>query len=167
MSQLDELGKLYKWVQIFENKGAIMGCSNPHPHCQIWASSFLPNEAAIKNEHFKNFYENFGKPMLLDYAEKEIFKKERIVVANEDWIALVPYWATWPFETMILPKKRRILRMSNLIPTEQESLANIMKLLTTKYDNLFETRYCRDKVHNYFFIFLKTKYPNRILQDII
>ena len=119
-----------------------MGCSNPHPHCQIWASSFLPNEAAIKNEHFKNFYENFGKPMLLDYAEKEILKEERIVVANEDWIALVPYWATWPFETMILPKKRHILRMSNLIPTEQESLANIMKLLTTKYDNLFETRYC-------------------------
>ena len=146
ISQLDELGKLYKWVQIFENKGAIMGCSNPHPHCQIWASSFLPNEAAIKNEHFKNFYENFGKPMLLDYAEKEIFKKERIVVANEDWIALVPYWATWPFETMILPKKRHILRMSNLIPTEQESLANIMKLLTTKYDNLFETRYCTAKV---------------------
>ena len=119
-----------------------MGCSNPHPHCQIWASSFLPNEAAIKNEHFKNFHEKLGKPMLLDYAEKEIFKKERIVVANEDWIALVPYWATWPFETMILPKKRHILRMSNLIPTEQESLANIMKLLTTKYDNLFETRYC-------------------------
>ena len=90
--------------------------------------------------------------MLLDYAEKEIFKKERIVVANEDWIALVPYWATWPFETMILPKKRHILRMSNLIPTEQESLANIMKLLTTKYDNLFETRYiyCRAKVYTVF-----------------
>ena len=88
ISQLDELGQIYKWVQIFENKGAIMGCSNPHPHCQIWASSFLPNEAAIKNEHFKNFYDKVGKPMLLDYAEKEIVKNERIICANEDWIAL-------------------------------------------------------------------------------
>ena len=88
ISQLEELGQIYKWVQIFENKGAIMGCSNPHPHCQIWASSFLPNEAAIKNEHFKNFYDKVGKPMLLDYAEKEIVKNERIICANEDWIAL-------------------------------------------------------------------------------
>ena len=118
-----------------------MGCSNPHPHCQIWASSFLPNEADTKNEKFKEFYVKFGKPMLLDYAEKEIVKNERIIGSNEDWIALVPYWATWPFETMILPKKRHILRMSDLTPSEQVSLAEMMKYLTTKYDNLFETRY--------------------------
>ena len=141
MAQLKDLGKIYKWVQIFENKGAIMGCSNPHPHCQIWASSFLPNEAHIKNENFKKFYDKFGKPMLLDYAEKEIIKNERIVGSNEDWIALVPYWATWPFETMILPKKRHILRMSDLTASEQVTLAEMMKYLTTKYDNLFETRY--------------------------
>ena len=126
-----------------------MGCSNPHPHCQIWASSFLPNEADVKNVNFKAFHEKYGKPMLLDYAEKELMKKERIIGTNQDWMALVPYWATWPFEAMILPKRRHILRMSNLTPSEQESLAEMMKFLTTKYDNLFETRCCRIKVSKY------------------
>ena len=139
--QLQDLGKLYKWVQIFENKGAIMGCSNPHPHCQIWASSFLPNEAAIKDANFKAFYDKNKKPMLLDYAEKELAKKERIVCSNQDWIALVPYWATWPYETMIIPKERHVLRMSDLSEAEQESLAQVMQALTTRYDNLFQVSF--------------------------
>lgn len=141
ISQLMELGQVYKWVQIFENKGAIMGCSNPHPHCQIWASSFMPNEAAIKDANFNAFYKQHGRPMLLDYAEKELNKKERLVCTNEDWIALVPYWATWPFETMIIPKSRHIQRMSDLTDNEKVSFAGIMKLLTTKYDNLFEVSF--------------------------
>ena len=141
MSQLQELGKIYQWVQIFENKGAVMGCSNPHPHCQIWASSFMPNEAAIKDANFKAYAAKYGKPMLVDYAEREIQNQERIVCQNEDWLALVPYWATWPYETMILPRRRHILRMLDLTPVEQVSLAGIMKQLTTKYDNLFEVSF--------------------------
>lgn len=101
----------------------------------------MPNEAAIKDVNFKTFYEKTGKPMLLDYAEKELEKKERLVCVNQDWIALVPYWATWPFETMIIPRQRHILRMDNLTEDEQMSLADIMKMLTTKYDNLFEVSF--------------------------
>ncbi len=141
INQLVDLGSKYKWVQIFENKGAIMGCSNPHPHCQIWSCSYLPNEAAIKDTNFRTYFKKHGRPMLLDYAEKELVKKERIVVENEIWFALVPYWAMWPFETMILPKVKHIPRMSDLTETEQVSLADIMKKLTTKYDNLFEVSF--------------------------
>ena len=74
INQLNELGQTYQWVQIFENKGALMGCSNPHPHCQIWASSYLPNEASVKNKNFRDFYDKYGIPMMLDYAQKEIIK---------------------------------------------------------------------------------------------
>lgn len=92
---MEELGKKYSWIQIFENKGAVMGCSNPHPHCQIWASSFLPNEAEIKNKNFQDYFRKTGTPMLLDYARQELEKDERIVCRNDYWICLVPYWATW------------------------------------------------------------------------
>jgi len=135
--QTEELGKKYKWVQIFENKGAVMGCSNPHPHCQIWASSFLPNEAMSKDKNMKEYQDKYKKNLLLDYAQQEEGKKERIVVSNEDWLAVVPYWAVWPYETMIMPRRRHILRMSCLSSAERESLAGIMKALTIKYDNLF------------------------------
>jgi len=131
-----EIGSKFKWVQIFENKGE--GSSNQHPHCQIWASSFLPNEAAIKDVKMREYKEKFGTNLLMDYASKEIIKQERIVVSNEDWIAVVPFWAYWPYETMILPKKRLILRMTNLTEAEKMSLAEIMKNLTIRYDNLFE-----------------------------
>ena len=93
--ELKDLGQKYAWVQIFENKGAVMGCSNPHPHCQIWASSFMPNEAEIKDTNFKAYFAKSGSPMLLDYARQELEKNERMVCQNEDWICLVPYWATW------------------------------------------------------------------------
>ena len=93
--EMEDLGQKYAWVQIFENKGAVMGCSNPHPHCQIWASSFLPNEAEIKDKNFRDYFQQTGSPMLLDYAKQELEKNERIVCQNEDWICLVPDWATW------------------------------------------------------------------------
>ncbi|XP_041361353.1 galactose-1-phosphate uridylyltransferase-like [Gigantopelta aegis] len=132
-----DLGKKYQWVQIFENKGAMMGCSNSHPHCQVWASSFLPNEAAVKDKAQKEFYNKYKKPMLLDYVQKEISKKERVVLENDHWVWLVPYWALWPYETMLLPR-RHVLRIEDLSSEERDALADIMKKLLSKYDNMFE-----------------------------
>lgn len=131
-----ELGEKWTWVQIFENRGALMGCSNAHPHCQIWASSFLPNEAKIKDRYLSDYYNRNKKPLLIDYVQKELFKKERIVLENRDWVVLVPFWAVWPYETMVLPKKQTS-RMQDLSEGQQETLAVIMKRLCTKYDNLF------------------------------
>ncbi|XP_076668568.1 galactose-1-phosphate uridylyltransferase isoform X3 [Andrena cerasifolii] len=131
-----ELGETWTWVQIFENRGSLMGCSNAHPHCQIWASSFLPNEAKIKDRYLSDYYNRNKKPLLIDYVQKELLKKERIVLENRDWVVLVPFWAVWPYETMLLPKKQ-ISRMQDLTESQQESLAVAMKRLCTKYDNLF------------------------------
>lgn len=138
VEQMATLGQKYRWVQIFENKGAVMGCSNPHPHCQIWASSFLPNEASLKDKNMTEYKETHGSNLLMDYAAQEIKRNQRIVVENEDWVGLVPYWALWPYETMVLPRSRQILRMTDLTDSERLSLADIMKKLTTKYDNLFK-----------------------------
>ena len=138
IQEMTILGAKYKWVQIFENKGSALGCSNPHPHCQIWASSFIPNEASVKDINLMDYKEKHRTNMLVDYAKKEEASKERLVVSNQDWLGLVPYWALWPYETMILPRRRHILRMTDLTDDERRSLADIMKQLTTKYDNLFE-----------------------------
>ena len=138
VEEMITLGQKYKWVQIFENKGAVMGCSNPHPHCQIWASSFLPNEAMVKDRNMREYMEKHKTNLLMDYAKQEDEKKERLVVVNNDWLGLVPYWAVWPYETIITPRRRHILRMTDLTEEERLSLADIMKQLTTKYDNLFE-----------------------------
>ncbi|XP_032796111.2 galactose-1-phosphate uridylyltransferase [Daphnia magna] len=135
-----ELGDKYDWVQIFENKGAIMGCSNPHPHCQIWASSFMPNEPRIKDLYQREYYETHSRPLLLDYVNAELKKQERIVVQNSHWIVVVPWWATWPFETLLVPL-RHVIRMCDLTSEEIDSLAEIMKRLTIKYDNLFRTSF--------------------------
>ncbi|KAL6430217.1 hypothetical protein ACFW04_007747 [Cataglyphis niger] len=132
-----ELGEKWTWVQVFENRGALMGCSNAHPHCQIWASSFLPNEARIKDKYLSDYYERNKKPLLIDYMQKEVLKKDRIVIENRDWIVVVPFWAVWPYETMVLPKKQ-VTRMQDLSDSQQESLSVIMKRLCTKYDNLFQ-----------------------------
>ncbi|XP_017875780.1 probable galactose-1-phosphate uridylyltransferase isoform X2 [Ceratina calcarata] len=132
-----ELGEKWTWVQIFENRGTIMGCSNAHPHCQIWASSFLPNEAKIKDGFLSDYYNRNKKPLLIDYVHKELFRKERIVLENRDWVVLVPFWAVWPYETMVLPKKQ-VSRMQDLSESQQETLAVIMKRICTKYDNLFQ-----------------------------
>lgn len=137
IKQMLDLGKKYTWVQIFENKGAVMGCSNPHPHCQIWASSFMPNEPKLKDTNQKDYFAKYGRPMLMDYVNRELEKKERLVVTNDDWVIVVPYWAVWPYETMVLPR-RHVSRMTDLTETEKTSLADIVKKLTTKYDNLFE-----------------------------
>ncbi len=138
--QVTELSKSYRWVQIFENKGDIMGCSNPHPHGQIWAGSFLPNEAVKEARCQYEYYTQHGTQLLLAYANLESEKRERVVVENEHWISLVPYWAVWPFETLLLPR-RATQRLPDLSSVERRSLADILQKLTTRYDNLFETSF--------------------------
>ena len=138
--QVAELGKTHRWVQVFENKGDIMGCSNPHPHGQVWASSFLPNEAAKEDRRQEEYYQQHGTPLLVAYAKLESEKQDRVVVENDDWIAVVPYWAVWPFETLLLPK-RAVSRLPDLSAAERRRLAEIVQKLTTRYDNLFEVSF--------------------------
>jgi UDPglucose--hexose-1-phosphate uridylyltransferase len=138
MDENISLGKVYPWVQIFENKGEIMGCSNPHPHGQIWSSDFIPKEPSIEDIHQKDYFRKNRSVLLLDYLEKELQLKERVILENETWVALVPYWATWPFEIMLLPKQHT-MRISDLDNSQKESLALIMKEMLVKYDNIFET----------------------------
>lgn len=145
-AQTAELGQRYRWVQVFENKGAVMGCSNPHPHGQIWAGSALPHEPAKEDRQQRAYFEQHGRPLLLDYAALELEQAEswqlspRIVVANDHWLALVPYWALWPFEILLLPR-RHVLRLPDLRDDERDALAEILKRLLTRYDNLFETSF--------------------------
>lgn len=127
----------FNWVQIFENKGAVMGCSQPHSHGQIWAHDFVPSYASSEDSNQLDYFQKHARPMLLDYLDRELAAKERIVVENEHWVALVPYWAAWPFETLLLPK-HHLPRMSDLSIVQQKSLAEALKELTTRYDNIFE-----------------------------
>jgi len=139
-AQTLELGTQYDWVQIFENKGAIMGCSNPHPHGQIWASSKLPNEARKENRQQQLYYKNHNSSLLLDYVGYESTARDRIVLENNSWIVLVPFWAVWPFETLLIPK-RPLQQLYQLTQHERKSLALILKSLLIKYDNLFEVSF--------------------------
>jgi UDPglucose--hexose-1-phosphate uridylyltransferase len=138
-TQAAELGATYRWVQVFENKGAVMGCSNPHPHGQIWATSFLPDLPAREDLRQREYHAAQGRPMLLDVAEREA-GGERVVVETESWLAIVPYWAAWPFEILLLPKFR-VARLEDLDPARRADLAVALKRLTTRYDNLFETSF--------------------------
>uniref|UniRef100_A0A1L8E0Q6 Galactose-1-phosphate uridylyltransferase n=1 Tax=Nyssomyia neivai TaxID=330878 RepID=A0A1L8E0Q6_9DIPT len=137
MEQFVELKKKYTWVQIFENKGSAMGCSNPHPHCQIWACSFLPTEPATKDKYMREYFEKHGRPLLLDYVQKELARKERIVIENRNWLVVVPFWASWPFETMLI-SRCNTRRFDEMTQEQSKDLAIVMKELTTKYDNLFK-----------------------------
>ncbi|MBV8228299.1 MAG: UDP-glucose--hexose-1-phosphate uridylyltransferase [Verrucomicrobia bacterium] len=138
--QTEELGRTFRWVQIFENKGEIMGCSNPHPHGQIWASDFIPNEPAKEDRQQLDYYRSKQSALLVDYLKLELDEDARIVLQNHDWVALVPYWATWPYEILLLPR-RQIARLPELLPSERTSLAEILKLLLIRYDNLFEVSF--------------------------
>ncbi len=137
--QYDELGskEFINHVQIFENKGQIMGCSNPHPHGQIWAQSSVPTAVVKTQENLKNYFEKSGRSLLEDYLKKELEYGERMVLENESFVVLVPFWAIWPYETMIISKRKagNILEFSE---DEKYDLAEIIKDLTIKYDNLFE-----------------------------
>lgn len=138
--QAQELGQTYRWVQIFENKGAVMGCSNPHPHGQIWAGDFLPDLPQKADAAQKNYFQQHSKPLLQDYADEELRRRERIVVETEHWLAVVPYWAAWPFETLLLPKQS-VARITELSEAQSRDLAAALKQLTTRYDNLFQTSF--------------------------
>jgi UDPglucose--hexose-1-phosphate uridylyltransferase len=138
--QTEELGHTYRWIQLFENKGDIMGCSNPHPHGQIWASNFLPNEPTKEDRQQLAYWRDQGSPLLVDYLKLELEQKVRIVVQNTDWVALLPYWATWPYELLLLPR-RPVARLPDLQDSERLSLADILKRLLTRYDNLFEVSF--------------------------
>lgn len=138
-SEYLELGnkKEINHVQIFENKGAIMGCSNPHPHGQIWAQNSIPEIVLKKQKQQQKHYKKTGRSLLSDYVNKELQSKERIVVGNSHFVVVVPYWATWPYETMIIPKKH-FNHIGQLNEEEINSFAEIIKELTIRYDNLFQ-----------------------------
>jgi UDPglucose--hexose-1-phosphate uridylyltransferase len=139
-AQSAELGRVHRWVQVFENKGAIMGCSNPHPHGQIWAGSALPNEPAKEDRCQREWFIANGAPLLLDYAHFELSDGRRVVLSNREWVAVVPFWALWPFETLVIPT-RAVQRIADLTDAERDSLALILKRLLTRYDNLFEVSF--------------------------
>ena len=133
--QAAELGAEWRYVQLFENKGAVMGCSNPHPHGQIWTSDFVPDLVAREARAQADYSAAHGRAMLLDVVEKEA-GGPREVCANADWLAIVPYWAAWPFETLLLPRFA-VQRMEHLDGAQRDTLADILRRLTAKYDNLF------------------------------
>jgi UDPglucose--hexose-1-phosphate uridylyltransferase len=137
--QTAELGAkdFIQHVQVFENKGAVMGCSNPHPHSQVWANEHTPNEPAKELEHQKTYFDQHGHTLLSDYLDEEHNRKERILFSNDHFTALVPYWAIWPFETMIVAH-RNVPRLIDLTSAETSALADLYKRVTTRYDNLFE-----------------------------
>ena len=129
-----------KYIQIFENKGSIMGCSNPHPHGQIWAESSLPVEIEKESAQQKTYFEQHGRTLLQDYVALELKKDERIIVDNEHFVALVPFWAAWPYETMII-SKRPVPSILVFTEEEKEDFARTLQELTIRYDNIFKTSF--------------------------
>jgi UDPglucose--hexose-1-phosphate uridylyltransferase len=136
-SQVEELSSAYPWVQVFENKGAAMGCSNPHPHGQIWATPHIPSLVSREDQNLKNYYAVQRSNLLLDYAQQELVVRERVVDANDHWVALVPYWATWPFEILLIPLIPT-LHLNALSAEQKNALSDILLNFLTRYDNLFQ-----------------------------
>ena len=132
--------EMINYVQIFENKGAVMGCSNPHPHGQIWSQSTLPNEVEKKDQHQKTYYDKNKRSLLGDYLKQELEVNERIIYQNEDFVVLAPFWAVWPFETMIVPK-RAFKNITELSDAESLAFSDAISKITRAYDALFETSF--------------------------
>ncbi len=128
------------YVQVFENKGAVMGCSNPHPHSQVWATAHIPNEPAKELLAQSEYFAQNGRPLLLDYLAEEQKRGERIVAANEHFTALVPFWAIWPFEILLIAQ-RPATRLMDLSAPEVSALADVFHKVTARYDNLFEVSF--------------------------
>jgi len=133
-----ELGSIdgINYVQIFENKGDIMGCSNPHPHGQIWSQRSIPHEVIKKHVNLKKYWDKNKRSLLEDYVQQELELDERVLIENEFFVSLIPYWAIWPYETMILPKKK-IAHLGELNVKQKISFAEIIKTTTIKLDNIF------------------------------
>jgi UDPglucose--hexose-1-phosphate uridylyltransferase len=139
-AQTAELGQQYAWVQVFENRGAVMGSSNPHPHGQLWATDRLGNIPTTEDKQQQNYFAEYESVLLMDYVQQETDLQERTVVENDEWLVVVPYWAVWPFETILLPKQH-VLRLPDLTENQRGLLADILKRLLIKYDNLFEVSF--------------------------
>lgn len=136
-SETTALSTQYAYAQVFENKGAMMGCSNPHPHAQIWATSFLPSEIATEDARQRAHFESRGAALLAEIVERERALKVRVIFETDRFLAVVPYWASWPFETLLIAKGP-VARLSDLDSAGVADLALALKGLTTRYDNLFQ-----------------------------
>ena len=141
-AQYVEIGALpfINYVQIFENRGEMMGASNPHPHCQIWSTAHVPNDPAKEQLTQADWLAGHGSCLLCDYLALERAHGERIVCENDGFTALVPFWAVWPFETMIL-SRRHAGSLDKLDSAERDALADIMRQLTGKYDRVFDVSF--------------------------
>ncbi len=137
-AQSEELGEREDtgYVQIFENRGAMMGASNPHPHCQIWASAGIPNAVKAEQESQSAYLHSEHSCLLCDYSALEHGLRERVVAENACFSAVVPFWAIWPFETMVI-SRRHVGAIHDLTGEQRDGLSSILKKLTTQYDNLF------------------------------
>jgi UDPglucose--hexose-1-phosphate uridylyltransferase len=140
--QTEELGSRpdISYVQIFENRGAMMGASNPHPHGQIWATESIPNEPALELASQNAYLAEHGKSLLDTYRDIELAQQERIVAENDSWVAMVPFWAVWPFETLILPK-RHVGALTQFTETERDLFADMLHRVTSGYDRVFDTSF--------------------------
>ncbi len=140
--QLKDLGSHPEigYVQIFENRGAMMGASNPHPHGQIWASQTVPNEPALETRQQVTYFQQHGKQLLADYRDTELKQQTRVIVENDTWIVVVPFWAVWPFETLVLPRGKAS-SLDQLTDAERTGLAAILKQLTGLYDRVFDVSF--------------------------
>ncbi len=139
-AQSEALGRTWAHVEIFENKGAMMGCSNPHPHGQIWASDFVPSAVATENRRQRDWRAEHGTVMLDAVVEREIAAGDRVVEVNAHWLVVVPWWAAWPFEVLLIARGPAA-RLEDLSDEAREGLAEMLRRLTTRYDTLFETRF--------------------------
>jgi UDPglucose--hexose-1-phosphate uridylyltransferase len=135
-SQVAELAEQNTWVQVFENRGATMGASNPHPHGQIWAGAALPNEPLKEDREQRRYFDKHGSLLLLDYIQQEA-DGDRVVAITESWVALVPFWAVWPFELLLVPR-RPVRWLPELLPEERDDLAGVLSDLLGRYDRVFD-----------------------------
>ncbi|MBA2380558.1 MAG: UDP-glucose--hexose-1-phosphate uridylyltransferase [Chloroflexi bacterium] len=136
-AQTAELGGTYQWVQVFENRGEMMGASNPHPHGQIWAGAALPHDAEREDRSQLAHHGAHDRPMLLDYVDQETSGR-RVIDEDPDWLAVVPFWAAWPYEALLIPKQATG-RLPDLDDPRRDTLAGILIRLLGAYDRLFGT----------------------------
>ena len=134
--QVEELSGRFQWVQVFENRGSAMGASNPHPHGQVWAGTALPVEAVKEATRQREHQAAHGSLLLLDYLAQEL-DGERIVAASPHWVAVVPFWAVWPFEMLLVPR-RRVLRLNDLDAEARDDLALMLADVLARYDRVFD-----------------------------
>lgn len=137
-TQTADLGAHYAWVQIFQNQGAMMGASNPHPHGQVWAQDALPEIASKEDLSQREYANQHARPLLVDYLAQEREDKQRVILETQHWLAVVPFWALWPYETLLMPK-RHVLRLPDLDQSERRDLSMVMNQLMVRYDNLFQS----------------------------